>query len=133
MYGRTRLWAAPGLGMAPWWGVIGTPDDRRQALEGRQSYGIRRRFLGTVVSYSTSLSANPDAAHGGVTACTYLNLSKKNLPAIMGDDSIFMQDNAPVYTARKVYEWLREMGYRVLPWPPILPRPQPYRAPMVLA
>ena len=46
---------------------------------------------------------------------------EKNLPAIMGDDSIFMQDSAPVYTARKVYEWLREMGYTVLPWPPYSP------------
>ena len=55
MYGRSRLWAAR-LGMAPWWGVIATPDDRRHALEGRQSYGIGGDPWGTAASSSTSLS-----------------------------------------------------------------------------
>ncbi len=49
---------------------------------------------------------DPEAQRNGVTSRTYLNMLKEKLPAIMGEDSILMQDNA---TARKVYEWLREM------------------------
>ena len=41
---------------------------------------------------------------GGITARTYLNLMKENLPAIIGDDSIFIQDNASEYSAGKAYE-----------------------------
>lgn len=39
----------------------------------------------------------------------------------MGEDSILMQDNAPIHKARKVYEWLREVWYTVLLWPPYSP------------
>ena len=65
--------------------------------------------------------SDPEAAREGIIVRTYLNLLKENLPAIIGDDIIFIQDNAPVYPARKIYEWLREMWYTVLLYPPYSP------------
>ena len=85
MYGRTRLWAAPGLGMAPWWGVIATPDNRRQApkdIKAMVQAAIRRDGC-LVFDFPES---DPEAARGGVTARTYLNLLKENLPAIIADN-----------------------------------------------
>lgn len=65
---------------------------------------------------------DPESKRGGVTARKILALLKDNLPAIMKEDSIFMQDNAPVHTAKIVKCWFEEMGYELLkPWPPNSP------------
>ena len=68
-------------------------------------------------------SENDDESlRGGVTARTYLIMLKENLPVIMKDDNIFMQDNAPVHTAKIVKKWLKEIRYKLLKnWPSYSP------------
>jgi transposase len=44
------------------------------------------------------------------------------LPALLvDDDAVFMQDNAPIHTAKIVKEWFKEQGIDVMPWPPYSP------------
>lgn len=62
-----------------------------------------------------------DAPRNGVTARIYLEILKEHLPTILGHDSIFMQDNAPIHTARIIQEWLEEEGIEVMGWPPYSP------------
>lgn len=64
---------------------------------------------------------NPDSARGGVTAAVYLEILKEYTPTIMNHDTIYMQDNAPVHTARIVRRWFEEEGISVLKWPAYSP------------
>jgi hypothetical protein len=50
------------------------------------------------------------SARGGVTAARYLELLEEYLPTILGFDSIFMQDNAPIHKAYIVMKWFQDMG-----------------------
>ena len=55
------------------------------------------------------------------TANSYLVLLKDLVVPNYTDDLIFMQDNAPIYIAKKVKEWFEERGIRVTDWPPYSP------------
>ncbi len=43
----------------------------------------------------------------------------------MNADSIFMHDNAPIYTARLVKNWLEEQAFEVMIWPLYSPNLNP--------
>ncbi len=69
---------------------------------------------------------DPDAARGGITARTYLQLLQDRLPVLCDVEgttatSIFMHDNAPIHSAEAVQQWLMESPYTVMQWPPYSP------------
>jgi transposase len=47
----------------------------------------------------------------------YIKVLREYLLTILEHDSIFMQDNALIYTAYKVTEFFEEMGIEVMAWP----------------
>ena len=55
------------------------------------------------------------------TANSYLALLKDLVVPNYTDDLIFIQDNAPIHTAKKVKEQFEERGIRVTDWPPYSP------------
>ena len=57
----------------------------------------------------------------GYTASSYLKVLKEAIPTLWEPDLTFMQDNAPIHTARVVTEWFQERGIPILPWPPYSP------------
>ena len=67
------------------------------------------------------LERDPDAPHRGYSAISYLDILDEQLPTIYEPGMIFMQDNAPIYTARLIKNWLEDNGIDVLPWPPYSP------------
>ena len=52
------------------------------------------------------------------TANSYLALLKDLVVPNYTDDLIFIQDNTPIHTTKKVKEWFEERGIRVIDWPP---------------
>jgi hypothetical protein len=64
------------------------------------------------------MEGDQNAKRGGVTAKVYLEVLVEHLLTILEHNSIFMQDNAPIYKANKVTEWFQEMGIDVMAWPP---------------
>ena len=63
------------------------------------------------------LERDPDAPHRGYSAISYLDILDEQLPTIYEPGMIFMQDNAPIHTARLIKNWLEDNGIDVLPWP----------------
>ena len=61
------------------------------------------------------------ASRGGYSVSSYIEVLEDNIPTIYESGFFFMQDNAPIHTARKVREWFEEMGIDVLEWPPYSP------------
>ena len=62
-----------------------------------------------------------ESKKGGVTARIYKNILEEYLPTLIDPFTIFMQDNAPIYTSRLLRNWLQEMRFQVLDWPPYSP------------
>lgn len=66
-----------------------------------------------------------DSKKMGYSANSYLEVLDNNLPDIYAkpgnSELIFMQDNAPIHTAKKVKSWLEEKSFQVLDWPPYSP------------
>jgi hypothetical protein len=62
-----------------------------------------------------------NAKRGVVIAKVYLEVLAEYLPTILEYNSIFMQDNVPIYKAHKVMAFFAEMGIEVMPWRPYSP------------
>lgn len=62
-----------------------------------------------------------DAPRGGVTSRVIRDLYQAFLPEFIGLNDIFMQDNAPVHTARIVKQVLEDLNIEVMVWPPYSP------------
>jgi hypothetical protein len=62
------------------------------------------------------IEGDQNAKRGGVTAKVYLEVLAEYLPTILEHDSVFMQDNAPIYKVYKVTEFFAEMGIEVIAW-----------------
>ncbi len=60
------------------------------------------------------MTRDPTASRGGYSANSYVEVLEENIPTIYEPGLLFMQDNAPIHTARKVREWFEEMGIDVL-------------------
>ena len=54
---------------------------------------------------------------GGVTARVYTEVLREYLPTILEADSIFMQDNTPIYKAFKVRDFLIDIGVDMIDQP----------------
>ena len=71
------------------------------------------------------MKKDPAAPRGGVSGRSYLTMLQEQLPTMMDDDSIFVQDNAPIHTFRGVKQYLEEMDMTVMEWPPYSPDMNP--------
>ncbi len=60
------------------------------------------------------MTRDPTASRGGYSANSYVEVLEENIPTIYELGLLFMQDNAPIHTARKVREWFEEMGIDML-------------------
>jgi transposase len=76
-------------------------------------YGVRSNLVQT--------KGDDVSARGGVTAARYLELLEEYLPRILDFDSIFMQDDAPIYKAHAVLNWFVEIGVNLADHPPYSP------------
>ena len=60
------------------------------------------------------IEGDKDAKRRGIIIKVYIKVLREYLPTILEYNSIFMQDNAPIYTAYKVIEFFEEMGIKVI-------------------
>jgi len=67
------------------------------------------------------MERDAESERGGYSATSYLTVLRDQIPRIYEPDLLFMQDNAPIHTARKIKAWLLENGISVLKWPPYSP------------
>ena len=67
------------------------------------------------------MRGDTESKRGGVTARRYIEVLEEYLPTILENDSIFMQDNAPIHTARIVKAWFQERDIDIVNWPPYSP------------
>ena len=74
-----------------------------------------------VMSDLVPIYGDPDSNRGGITGKVYRDLLEEELPRLIEENTIFMQDNAPVHTSRVARQYLVEMGFSVLDWPPYSP------------
>jgi transposase len=81
-------------------------------------------FGGMAMMGLTDLPGDSESKRGGVTGRIILEFAlKKILPQILDGhpEFIFMQDGAGVHKKKELVDWLKEKGYRVMPWPPYSP------------
>ena len=57
----------------------------------------------------------------GYTVVSYIRAIEQEIPRTYEPGMLFIQDNAPIHTARIVKDWLRDNGIRILKWPPYSP------------
>ena len=57
----------------------------------------------------------------GYSANSYINVLEHNLTQFYQPGQISMQDNAPIYTAKKVRLWFEIYEVKVMEWPPYSP------------
>jgi hypothetical protein len=62
------------------------------------------------------MEGDQNVKRGGVIAKVYLEVLAEYLLMIFEHNSIFIQDNAPIYKANKVTEWFQEMGIDMMAW-----------------
>ena len=57
----------------------------------------------------------------GYSAESYIHVLEDQLPTIVNDGLILMQDNAPIHKARIITQYLEENDIEVMDWPPYSP------------
>jgi transposase len=62
-----------------------------------------------------------EAKKHGYSANSYIEVLDAELAGHHRPGLIFMQDNAPIHTARKVRDWFKEQGIPCTDWPPYSP------------
>jgi transposase len=67
------------------------------------------------------IERDPDAAHGGYSAQSYIKALRKGLLPHYRQSQLFMQDNASIHTAYATRAFLAEHGITIIDWPPYLP------------
>jgi transposase len=67
------------------------------------------------------LTSDGSSAGGGITATVIQQLYMEQLPELLADGEIFMQDNAPVHRAYIIRNLLQELGLNTMEWPPYSP------------
>ncbi|KAE8548074.1 hypothetical protein EYB25_009867 [Talaromyces marneffei] len=67
------------------------------------------------------LTSDGSSAGGGITATVIRQLYMEQLPELLDNGDIFMQDNAPVHRAHIIRDLLRELGLDIMEWPPYSP------------
>lgn len=64
------------------------------------------------------MSRDEASLRRGYSSQSYLELIKDYLPAIWRSDMEFMQNNAPIHTAKIIKNWFYEHGIPLVDWPP---------------
>ena len=88
-------------------------------------------FWGMHRSELYALTRDSEAKRNGYSANSYIQVLDDNLLGIYEPGLIFMQDNAPIHTAKKVKKWFEENGITIMSWPPYSPDLNPIRTSMV--
>lgn len=116
-----------GNGVRPIWAFTRPRDQLREHNFYKKLCGsrIKQMFWAAFRDYyRTSLvpvDRDPESYRGGVTVAIIRVLYKAFLPDILRPGDIFMQDNAPVHTARLVRDALEQIDINVIDWPPYSP------------
>jgi len=63
------------------------------------------------------MPGDSEAKNGGVTSRIYLEILKENLETVLDYDSVFMQDNVPIHTAKKIMSWFEDNDINIMKWP----------------
>ena len=71
------------------------------------------------------MPGDPDSKKGDVTSLVYIEVLADEVPTLWEPGLIFMQDNAPIHTARIIKAWFEENGIEVEEWPPYSPDMNP--------
>lgn len=106
--------------------ILGTSRLDRNLVQGRSRPHLQSQMFWGAISYNSRSNIVPCFADlqeesRGFTGQDYMEVLEEYLPTILDFGSIFMQDNAPIHSARKVREWLKESGIETLSWPPYSP------------
>ncbi len=72
-----------------------------------------------------ALERNFESKKNSYSARFYIHVLDDNLPRIYQLDLIFMQDNAPIHTAKAMALWFHENSINVMEWPPYSPDMNP--------
>jgi hypothetical protein len=67
------------------------------------------------------MERDPESKRGGYSAKSYVKVLDEMIPTVWEPDLIFMQDNAPIHTAKKIKAWFKDNGIPLLKWPPYSP------------
>ena len=59
-----------------------------------------------------------EAKRNGYSANSYLTVLNETIERCWQPGMTFMQDNAPIHTAKKVSQWFKDRAIPVLDWPP---------------
>ena len=63
------------------------------------------------------MDRDPDSEKSEYTANSYLTVLNDKLPRTWQLGMKFMQDNARIYTAKKIKKWFEDEGILVMEWP----------------
>ncbi|OJD16902.1 hypothetical protein ACJ73_08841 [Blastomyces percursus] len=78
-------------------------------------------FWGENRSDLIRLERDFEAKKHGYTSRSYLTLIEEMVPSIYEPGLTFMQDNAPIHSARIVKKWFEDNAVKVMDWPPYSP------------
>ena len=78
-------------------------------------------FWGDGRSELYKLCRDFEAKKMGYSANSYIEVLEDNLLGLWEPGLTFMQDNAPIHTAKKVTKWFEDTGITVTDWPPYSP------------
>ena len=67
------------------------------------------------------MARDPRSKRGGYSSSSYIEVLEEQLPNLCLGGKVFVQDNAPIHTARWVMDWLANNGYPLLKLPPYSP------------
>ena len=71
------------------------------------------------------MERDEEPKRGGYSANSYIQVLDAQIPTIYEPGMIFMQDNAPIDTTKKVKEWFENQGVMVMTWAPYSPGMNP--------
>ena len=63
------------------------------------------------------MDRDAESKKGGYSARSYLEVLEENIPRCYDFGLTFMQDNAPIHTARIIKKYFQDLGIEVLDWP----------------
>ena len=78
-------------------------------------------FWGLQRSNLYQLTRDFAAKKQGYSATSYIQVLEDNLLGVYESGLIFMQDNAPIHSVKRVKKWFEDNGIIVMVWPPYSP------------
>lgn len=98
---------------------------KKKYIQPKEGKGARimawAAFWGENHSDLLRLERDFEAKKKGYFAQSYLWILEEMLPSLWEPGLIFMQDNAPIHSPKKVKKWFEDNNISVAEWPPYLP------------